>query len=55
MANEGKKALTSLTAEQDKWSVYSNTRSTVSGQQPLTKEEMDKMTRYFHATLYLCL
>ncbi|KAI7281976.1 hypothetical protein KC345_g3771 [Hortaea werneckii] len=55
MASEGKKALTSLTAEQDKWSVYSSTRSTVSGQQPLTKEEMDKMTRYFHATLYLCL
>ncbi|KAI7533358.1 hypothetical protein KC316_g16798, partial [Hortaea werneckii] len=55
MATEGKKALTSLTAEQDKWSVYSSTRSTVSGQQPLTKEEMDKMTRYFHATLYLCL
>ncbi|QIW97664.1 hypothetical protein AMS68_003182 [Peltaster fructicola] len=44
----------SLEAEQDKWSVYSKTRSTVDGQ-PLSKEEIDKLTRYFHATLYICL
>ena len=37
MMSESKKALTSLTAEQDKWSVYSGTRSTVSGEQPLSK------------------
>ena len=43
-----------LTSQQDKWSAYSATRSTVN-EQPLSKEELDKLTRFFHATLYLCL
>ncbi|KAK3673260.1 hypothetical protein LTR78_006805 [Recurvomyces mirabilis] len=43
-----------LTAQQDKWSAYGATRSTVN-EQPLSKEELDKLTRFFHATLYLCL
>jgi len=47
-------ALVDLTADQDKWSVYSRTRSTVN-EQPLSKEELDQLTRYFHATLYVCL
>jgi xylulose-5-phosphate/fructose-6-phosphate phosphoketolase len=45
---------TTLTAQQDKWSVYSGTRSTIN-EQPLSKDDLDKLTRYFHATLYLCL
>ncbi len=44
----------SLTKEQDTWSVYTKTRSTVEGQ-PLSKDELDKLTRWFHATMYLCL
>jgi xylulose-5-phosphate/fructose-6-phosphate phosphoketolase len=48
------KPLHSLTEDQDEWSVYSKTRSTIN-EQPLSKEELDKLTRYFHATLYLCL
>ena len=43
-----------LTDEQETWSVYGKTRSTVN-EQPLSKDELDKMTRYFHATMYLCL
>lgn len=43
-----------LTGEHDTWSVYTKTRSTVQ-EQPLTKDEVDKFTRYFHASLYLCL
>ena len=43
-----------LTDEQSKWSVYTKTRSTID-EQPLSKDELDKLTRYFHATLYLCL
>lgn len=44
----------SLTAQAETWSVYTKTRSTID-EQPLSNEEVDKMTRYFHATLYLCL
>ena len=47
--------LRTLTDEQDKWSVYGKTRSTVDTTEPLSKDELDKLTRYFHATLYLCL
>lgn len=43
-----------LTDEQNKWSAYVTTRSTVNEQQ-LSKDDLDKLTRYFHATLYLCL
>lgn len=35
-------------------SAYGDTRSTVTGK-PLTKDEVDKLTRYFNASLYLCL
>ncbi|TKA48443.1 putative phosphoketolase 1 [Friedmanniomyces endolithicus] len=45
---------TTLTAGQDEWSAYSGTRSTVKDK-PLSSDELDKLTRYFHATLYLCL
>lgn len=44
----------SLTEQQDTWSVYTKTRSTVN-EQPLSKDELDKMTKWFHATMYLCL
>ena len=47
-------ATDTLTNEQDKWSVYTKTRATVN-EQPLNKDDLDKLTRYFHATLYLCL
>lgn len=53
MASEDK-ALHTLTADAEKWSVYSKTRSTIN-EQPLSKDELDKLTRYFHATLYMCL
>lgn len=43
-----------LTGEQDTWSVYTKTRSTVE-EQPLSKDEVDKYTRLFHASMYLCL
>lgn len=43
-----------FTNEQDVWSVYTKTRSTIN-ETPLGKDELDKLTRYFHATLYLCL
>jgi len=46
--------LSAFTDEQDKWSVYGPTRSTIT-EQPLSKDELDKTIRYFHATLYLCL
>ena len=46
-------ALMSLTAEQDKWSPY--TQFSTINEQPLSQEELDKMTQYLHATLYLCL
>ncbi|KAK0769430.1 hypothetical protein LTR38_017878 [Friedmanniomyces endolithicus] len=45
---------TTLTAGQAEWSAYSGTRSTVKDK-PLSSDELDKLTRYFHATLYLCL
>ena len=48
------KALQTLTDEQDKWSVYTKTRSTID-EQPLSKDEIEKLTRYFHASMYLCL
>lgn len=44
----------SLTEQQDTWSVYTKTRSTIN-EQPLSKDELDKMTKWFHATMYLCL
>lgn len=43
-----------LTDQQDQWSVYTKTRSTIN-ESPLSKDELDKMNRYFSATLYLCL
>lgn len=52
MASE--QALDNLTAEKDSWSVYTKTRSTVN-ETPLSQDELDKMKRYMHATLYLCL
>lgn len=48
------KEVQSLTAEQEEWSVYSKTRSTVN-EKPLSSDELQKLTQYFHATLYLCL
>jgi len=47
-------AQSDFTAGQDQWSVYTKTRSTVFGE-PLAKDELDKLTRLFHASLYLCL
>ena len=47
-------ALQTLTDEQNKWSVYTKTRSTID-EQPLCEDELDKLTRYWHATLYMCL
>ena len=44
----------SMTDEQDKWSVYGKTRSTID-QQPLSADELRKTQEYFHASLYLCL
>lgn len=35
-------------------SPFGTARATVEGQ-PLSEDEVDKMTRYFNATLYLCL
>lgn len=43
-----------LTDDQKTYSVYAPTRSSIH-EQPLSKDELDKLTRYFHATLYLCL
>lgn len=48
------KPLQSLTDEVDKWSPYSKTRSTID-EQPLSKDELDKITKWMHASLYLCL
>ena len=47
-------AQSTLVDGQAEWSVYNKTRSTVTGES-LSKDEIDKLTRYFHATLYLCL
>jgi len=35
-------------------SPFGNARSTIN-EKPLSKDEVEKMTSYFHATLYLCL
>lgn len=43
-----------LTDQQDQWSVYTKTRSTIN-EKPLSKEELDKTNKYFNATLYMCL
>jgi xylulose-5-phosphate/fructose-6-phosphate phosphoketolase len=43
-----------LTCGQDQWTAYTKTRSTVPGE-PLSKDEINKLTSYFSATLYLCL
>lgn len=43
-----------LTAEQDNWTVYGKTRSTID-EQPLSKDELDKISRWMHASLYICL
>lgn len=43
-----------LTDQQEQWSVFTKTRSTIN-ETPLSKEELDKTDRYFCATLYLCL
>jgi len=43
-----------LDGEQNAWTAYGKTRATID-EQPLSKEDLDKTTRYFHATLYLCL
>ncbi|KAF7188046.1 putative phosphoketolase 1 [Pseudocercospora fuligena] len=47
-------AVHGLTDQQNQWSVYTETRSTIK-EQPLSKEELEKTTKYFHASLYLCL
>jgi xylulose-5-phosphate/fructose-6-phosphate phosphoketolase len=44
----------SLTYGQGQWTAYTETRSTVPGE-PLNEDELDKLTKYFNATLYLCL
>nr|POF17460.1 putative phosphoketolase 1 [Quercus suber] len=44
----------SLTARAEEWSAYGKVRTTVD-EQPLSDDEVDKLTRYFHASLYLCL
>jgi xylulose-5-phosphate/fructose-6-phosphate phosphoketolase len=49
------KVLATLKDDAEKWSVYSQTRSTIHGERPLSEDELDKLTRYFHACLYLCL
>lgn len=49
-----KDAQVGLTDEQETWSVYTKTRSTIE-EQPLSKEELDKIKRYFYASLYICL
>ncbi|KEQ89986.1 D-xylulose 5-phosphate/D-fructose 6-phosphate phosphoketolase [Aureobasidium pullulans EXF-150] len=41
-------------ADTESLSPYGTARATVSGQ-PLSKEEVDKMNRYFQASMYLCL
>jgi xylulose-5-phosphate/fructose-6-phosphate phosphoketolase len=43
-----------LTCGQDQCTAYTKTRSTVPGE-PLSKDEINRLTRYFSATLYLCL
>lgn len=43
-----------LTDQQEEWSVYTKTRSTIN-ENPLSKDELEKTNRYFKATLYLCL
>lgn len=48
------KALGDLTAQAEKWSVYSGTRSTIK-ETPLSPEDLSKTRRYMDATLYLCL
>ncbi|KAK4959139.1 hypothetical protein LTR10_003938 [Elasticomyces elasticus] len=45
---------TTLTAGAAEWSAYGSTRATVN-KKPLSSEEIDQLTRYFNATLYLCL
>jgi xylulose-5-phosphate/fructose-6-phosphate phosphoketolase len=40
--------------EENNISPFGLARSTVK-EQPLSKEELDKYTRYFNATLYICL
>lgn len=46
-----------LTDGQDEWSVYGKTRSTVAttSEAALGKDELEKLTQWWHATLYLCL
>ena len=41
-------------AETDSLSPYGTARATVTDQ-PLSKDEVDKINRYFHASMYLCL
>ncbi|KAI4782533.1 D-xylulose 5-phosphate/D-fructose 6-phosphate phosphoketolase [Aureobasidium sp. EXF-3400] len=41
-------------AETESLSPYGTARATVTDQ-PLSKDEVDKMNRYFHASMYLCL
>ncbi|GAB7358739.1 hypothetical protein MBLNU230_g3968t1 [Neophaeotheca triangularis] len=47
-------SIVKLSGEQDTWSVYTKTRSTVN-EQPLSQDELKKTQRYMDATLYLCL
>jgi hypothetical protein len=42
------------TSKENNISPFGLARSTVKDQ-PLSKEELDKYTRYFNATLYICL
>ncbi|KAF2864265.1 D-xylulose 5-phosphate/D-fructose 6-phosphate phosphoketolase [Piedraia hortae CBS 480.64] len=53
MADSGKPPST-FTEDQDKWSVYRQTEATLN-QEPLSEEECNKLTRYFNATMYICL
>lgn len=48
------KSLHGLTDEIDKWSPYTATRSTIN-EQPLSKDELEKTSKWMHASLYLCL
>lgn len=48
------KPMQTLTDEVEKWSPYGKTRSTIT-EQPLSKDELDKITKWMHASLYICL
>jgi xylulose-5-phosphate/fructose-6-phosphate phosphoketolase len=54
MASTSESPVYGLTDQQQIWSPFTKTRSTIH-EQPLSKDELVKMNKYFNATLYLCL